>query len=103
VIEILLLLARLTLGTLGEHAGQPLNADLQLDIPDAQDLILGEADELAAGLDELDLHHRRHVATQDLGAQGEAYNMVHYTHWGAQGEAYSMVHYTLGGTGGGLQ
>ena len=56
----------LTFGALGEHAGEALDADLQLHIPDSQHLVLGEADELTTWLVELHLDDRRHVTAEHL-------------------------------------
>ena len=56
----------LTLRSFREHAGQSLDAHLELDVPDPQDLVFGEADELSSGLVELDLDYPRHVTSQHL-------------------------------------
>ena len=60
-----------TFRSLGEHAGQPLYADLQLDVPDAQHLVLREADQLTTRPVKLNLDHRSHVTTKNLKARGK--------------------------------
>ena len=59
-----ILLQHFTFRPFGERSGQALDADLQLDVPDTQHLVLGEADELAAPVVKLDLHDGGHVTTQ---------------------------------------
>ena len=56
----------LTFWALGEHAGQPLDAHLKLDVPDTQHLVLREGDELPPTLVKLHLHDTGHVTPQDL-------------------------------------
>ena len=51
---------------LWEHARQTLDAHLELYVPDAQNFVLGEANELTTWLVELDQDDSCHVSPQHL-------------------------------------